>query len=388
MQRWLRSSSGNDEEKRRKHEGGKKLKAYLCLQDGTVFAGESIGLTGEASGEVCFNTSITGYQEIITDPSCVGQIIVFTYPLLGNYGVNPLDAQSAKVQASGIVIKEAAHYASNYRARQSLHSYLAEQGVVGIKDIDTRALTRHLRDHGTMPGIISTEEDLAVLRQKAQGLKPVVGPELVQGVTTKGKQVFSGGQYPVVLLNFGVKKGIIEALQAADCQVTVVGAGTPAEEILALNPAGVFLSGGPGDPRDVAYALPVIKEIMGQGIPLMGVGLGHLLFGLALGGTVSALKHGHRGDYPVKDLRSNRIYITAQNHGYVLEQDSLATEELEITHLNLHDQTVEGLRHKPSGSFSVQFNPEAQPGPQEAKVLFQQFVELLAEKQQDRRGGR
>jgi len=239
-----------------------------------------------------------------------------------------------------------------------------------------------------MPGIISTEEDLAVLRQKAQGLKPVVGPELVQGVTTKGKQVFSGGQYPVVLLNFGVKKGIIEALQAADCQVTVVGAGTPAEEILALNPAGVFLSGGPGDPRDVAYALPVIKEIMGQGIPLMGVGLGHLLFGLALGGTVSALKHGHRGDYPVKDLRSNRIYITAQNHGYVLEQDSLATEELEITHLNLHDQTVEGLRHKPSGSFSVQFNPEAQPGPQEAKVLFQQFVELLAEKQQDRRGGR
>lgn len=364
------------------------MKAYLCLQDGTVFAGESIGLTGEASGEVCFNTSITGYQEIITDPSCVGQIIVFTYPLLGNYGVNPLDAQSAKVQARGIVIKEAAHYASNYRARQSLHSYLAEQGVVGIKDIDTRALTRHLRAHGTMPGLLSTEEDLAVLRQKAQDLKPVVGPELVKRVTTKEKQVFSGGQYPVVVLDFGVKKGIIEALQAADCQVTVVGAETSAGEILALNPAGVFLSSGPGDPRDVAYVLPVIKEIMEHGIPLMGVSLGHLLFGLAMGGKVSALKHGHRGDYPVKDLQSNRVLITVQNHGYVLDKESLATEELELTHLNLHDQTVEGLRHKPSGSFSVQFNPEAHPGPQEARVLFQQFVELLAEKQQDRRGGR
>ncbi len=365
------------------------MKAYLCLQDGTIFAGESIGLTGEASGEVCFNTNITGYQELLTDPACAGQIMVFTYPLVGNYGINPLDAQSAKVQAKGIVIKELAHYASNYRSRQSLHSYLVEEGIVGIKDIDTRTLTKHLRDHGTMMGLISTEEDAALLRQKAQALRPLAGAQLVQTVSTREKQIFPGGQYPVVVLDFGIKKGIIEALRAADCQVNLVCAETSAEEILAFNPWGVFLSSGPGDPRDVASVLPVIQEVMRQGIPLMGVSLGHLLLGMALGGNVYALKHGHRGEYPVKDLQSNRIFITAQNHGYVLEQESLAANDhVEITHLNLHDQTVEGLRHRPSGSFSVQFNPEANPGPRETGMLFTQFVKLMEERQQDKRGGR
>lgn len=365
------------------------MKAYLCLQDGTIFAGESIGITGEASGEVCFNTSITGYQELMTDPACAGQILVFTYPLVGNYGINPLDAQSAKVQARGVVIKELAHYASNYRSRQSLHSYLVEEGVVGIKDIDTRALTRHLRDHGTMLGLISTEEDPAILRQKAQDLRPLTGAQLVQTVTTREKQVFPGGQYPVVVLDLGIKNGMLEALRAADCQVILVGAETSAEEILACNPSGVFLSSGPGDPRDVQFVIPVIQELMRQGIPLMGVSMGHLLLGMALGGNVVPLKHGHRGEYPVKDLQSNRIFITAQNHGYVLEQESLTrNEQVEITHLNLHDQTVEGLRHRPSGSFSVQFNPEANPGPRETGMFITQFVNLMVERQQDGRGGR
>ncbi len=360
------------------------MKAYLCLQDGKIFEGESIGLAGEASGEVCFHTSITGYQEIMTDPSGAGQIIVFTYPLIGNYGVNLTDAQSAQVKAKGIVIRELAHYPSNYRSEQNLHSYLVNEGVVGIKDVDTRALTRYLHLHGTMMGLISTEADHDILSKKAQELKPLTGMQLVKSVTTQERKAFFGGQYPVVVLDFGVKQAIIEALRAEDCQVTLVGAETNAAEILALHPWGVILSNGPGDPREAEAVLPVIREIMQQGIPVLGISMGHLLLGMALGGTVSPLKQGHRGNYPVKDLRSNKIYITAQNHGYVLDSNSFSTDEVEITHINLHDQTVEGLRHKSSGSFSVQFNPEANPGPRETSFYFAQFVEMMKESRKGR----
>ena len=361
------------------------MKAYLCLQDGTIFAGESIGLLGEASGELCFNSSITGYQEIITDPTCCGQIVVFTYPLIGNYGVNMLDDQSPHAHVKGVVVKELAHYPSNYRASQSLHSYLVEQKVVGIKDVDTRTLTKYLRDHGTMMGLISPEEDAEKLREKARQLKPRNGAQLVEAVTTRGKQVLTGGRYPVVVMDFGVKRGLVNALRAVGCQVALVNYRTTAEEILALQPWGVFLSNGPGDPRALDFVVPVLQELLEKGRPIMGVGMGHSLLGMVLGGKVSPLKHGHRGNYPVKDLNSNRILITAQNHGYVLERESLTPEEVEITHLNLHDQTVEGLRHRPSGSFSVQFNPEAHPGPQETAAFFHEFVRLMAQRQKGRK---
>lgn len=352
------------------------MKAYLCLQDGKIFPGKSIGLAGEAVGEVVFNTSMTGYQEIITDPTCAGQIITFTYPLIGNCGVNLSDAQSFGVKAKGIVIRALSDLPSNYRSEKNLHSYLVSQAVVGIKDVDTRALTRHLRRFGTMQGLISIEDDLTELVKRAKEL-PLAssGSQLVQSVTVKETQTFPGGQYPIVILDFGTKKGVIDMLQAMDCKVTLVSAETRAEEILALKPWGVLLSNGPGDPGDVAYALPVISQLLENGIPLMGIGMGHLLLGMVLGGSTYRLKYGHRGNHPVKDVATNRIYVTSHNHGYALKDEGFSGGDVVITHLNLHDQTVEGLRHQATGSFSVQFNPEGCPGPIETVHLFTQFID-------------
>ncbi|MGI6587422.1 MAG: carbamoyl phosphate synthase small subunit [Peptococcia bacterium] len=360
------------------------MKAYLCLQDGKVFIGKSIGLVGEAEGEVVYNTGMTGYQEIITDPACAGQIIVFTYPLIGNCGVNLADAESSWSRAKGVVLKELSHNPSNYRAEQNLHKYLVSQGLVGIKDVDTRDLTKHLRHYGTMRGLISSEENLTELVQKAKQLPAVTSSDLVQSVTTKGVYTFSDGQYPLVVVDLGVKKSLLTALRARDCRVILVGAETGAEEILSYKPWGVVFSNGPGDPNDVEYVLPVIRKILATHIPVLGIGLGHLLLGKALGGTTYQLKHGHRGNYPVKELSTGRVYMTSQNHGYALQNESFPVEEVELTLLNLHDQTIEGLRHKPTGSFSVQFNPEGCPGPREAECFLTQFINMVKEKGQRR----
>lgn len=352
--------------------------AYLCLEDGRVFEGKSIGLVGEAEGEVVFNTSMTGYQEILTDPSYAGQIITLTYPLIGNYGVNDKDAESSGVKAKGFIVKELCNQPSNYRAEQNLHRFLVSQNVVAIKDVDTRALTRHLRQTGTMLGIISTESDLDKLREKAKALKTVTGPHLVRSVTSKEAYTIPGGQHRIVLLDFGAKANIANSLKSLDCQVTIVPADTSADEIMSYNPSGVVLSNGPGDPQDVPYAISTIKEILNKNVPVMGICLGHQLLGMSLGGTTYKLKFGHRGgNHPVKDLGTKRSHITSQNHGYALSADSLNKDEIEITHINLHDNTVEGIRHKSLKAFSIQFHPEACPGPQDTFYLFQQFMEMV-----------
>lgn len=354
------------------------MKAYLCLQDGKIFAGKAIGIVGEAVGEVVYYTGMTGYQEIITDPCSEGQIIVFTYPLIGNCGVNSVDEESSGARAKGIVIKELSSNPSNYRAKENLHKYLVSQGLVGITDIDTRALTKHLRRHGTMMGLISMEDNLTELVKKAKELSVNNGEQqLVKKVTTKETVTFPEGQYPVVVIDLGTKKSLLRALRARDCRVTLVGAATGAEEILNYQPQGVVLSNGPGNPEDVEDVLPVIKKILQLNIPVLGIGLGHLLLGKALGGTVYRLQSGHRGNYPVKEIKTGRVYQTSQNHDYVLRDDSFFADEVEITLRNLHDQSVEGIRHKMTGSYSVQFNPEGCPGPREAEVFLDEFVEMV-----------
>lgn len=358
------------------------MRAYLCLQDGKVFPGKAIGIAGEAVGEVIYNTGMTGYQEIITDPSSLGQIIVFTYPLIGNCGINSVDAESAGARAQGIIIKELSTNPSNYRSEENLHKYLVKQGLVGIMDVDTRALTKHLRHYGTMMGLISIEDNLLELVQRAKKLSFIKGSQLVKSVTTPEARTFSAGQYPVVVLDFGTKRSLLSALAQRDCGVTLVGAETGAEEILALQPKGVVLSNGPGNPDVVEEVLPVIKELLERNIPVLGIGLGHLLLGKALGGTVYRLKTGHRGSYPVKEIKTGRVYQTSQNHGYVLCAEGFPANEVEITLRNLHDQTVEGIRHKKTGSFSVQFNPEGCPGPREAECFLVEFIEMLKGQQQ------
>jgi len=356
------------------------VKAYLCLADGRLFEGKSVGMAGEAEGEVVFNTSMTGYQEILTDPSYAGQIITLTYPLIGNYGVNKNDAESGSIKAKGLVVKEFSAHPSNYRAEQNLHEYLVAHGIVGIKDVDTRALTKHLRQVGTMMGLLSLETDIEQLRAKAAQLPPSTGPELVKAVTTPKAYTLGTGKYPVVLMDFGAKGNIPASLAALGCRVTVVPASAQAEEILAYEPWGVVLSNGPGDPQDVDYVLPVINKLIDAGVPVMGVCLGHQLLGMARGGTTYKLKFGHRGgNHPVKDLENSRVHITSQNHGYALDGDSFGAGEVIVTHINLHDQTIEGLRLKDKPAFSVQFHPEACPGPQDTFYLFAQFMAMIKE---------
>jgi carbamoyl-phosphate synthase small subunit len=382
------------------------MKAILALEDGSVFHGEGFGAAASACGEVCFNTSMTGYQEILTDPSYKGQIVTMTYPLIGNYGVNLQDVESWRPHAAGFVIRELSPVVSSWRADFSLADYLEQNGIPGIQGIDTRALTKKLRVRGALNGFISTEglsDADAVARAKAwQGL---VGVDYVKEVTHKEAflwdekdeqsgsfNLMRGGaklearnvrdplppaDIPIVAYDFGMKYNILRRLRQQGFKVQVVPATTPAAEALKYKPAGIFLSNGPGDPSALGYAVQAVSDLVKSGIPIFGICLGHQILGQAFGGRTFKLKFGHRGgNQPVKDLESGRVEITSQNHGFAVDPKSLP-DEVTVDRVNLNDQTVEGMRHKTKPIFCVQYHPEASPGPHDSTPLFKEFRTLL-----------
>ncbi|MGQ4807929.1 Carbamoyl-phosphate synthase small chain [Candidatus Entotheonellaceae bacterium PAL068K] len=363
------------------------MRAVLALADGTYFAGESFGAPGEASGEVVFNTSMMGYQEILTDPSYRGQIVTMTYPLIGNYGVNDEDFESPIPWVEGFIVKECSPVVSNWRARRSLPEFLQAYGIVGIAGIDTRALTRHLRDVGAQEGIISTlEADPTVLVARARTLPGLSGRDLVCDVTCatpyaweqKGSsrhepQRPQGVSPRVVAYDYGIKRNILRRLVDWGCRVTVVPASTPAAAVLDLQPDGIFLSNGPGDPAAVSYAVEQVKHCI-KVKPVMGICLGHQILALACGAVTYKLKFGHHGgNQPIRDLQTERVLVTAENHGFAVDPRTLPAA-LEVTHMNLNDDTIEGMRHRELPVFSVQYHPEASPGPHDAGYLFGQFM--------------
>ena len=363
------------------------MKAKIALEDGRVFTGISFGASGEKYGEIVFNTSMSGYQEILTDPSYKGQIIAMTYPLIGNYGVNPEDVESRKIFLEGFVVKECSRIRSNWRSTKTLDEYLEENNIVGIEGIDTRALTRHIRLEGAMKAVLSTEDlDDKSLVKKAKASQGLIGIDLVKEVTSNEQynaRLVSGVRCKVskpkriVAMDFGIKYNILRCLIKSGCNVTVVSAKTTADEILKQNPDGIFLSNGPGDPTAVTYAVKEIKKLLGKK-PIFGICLGHQLLGLALGGKTYKLKFGHHGaNHPVKDLRKDTISITSQNHGFCVDIDSLKKDDIEITHMNLNDNTLEGMRHKKLPASSVQFHPEHSPGPHDAEYVFADFIKML-----------
>ncbi|HET8577368.1 MAG TPA: glutamine-hydrolyzing carbamoyl-phosphate synthase small subunit [Methylomirabilota bacterium] len=366
--------------------------ALLALADGRVFRGEVCGATGESAGEVVFNTSMTGYQEILTDPSYRGQIVCMTYPLIGNYGINPEDVESRRPWVNGFIVKEACPFPSNWRGRRTLDDYMKEHGIVGIQGIDTRALTRHLRDHGAQEGIISTTEpDPARLVERAQRLPGLVGRDLVSEVTVAESHGWSQGEWDlkrgylappaprfrVVAFDSGIKQNILRCLAGLGCAVEVLPAGTPTAAVLERKPDGVFLSNGPGDPEAVPYLIETVRELIGKA-PIFGICLGNQILGLAFGGRTYKLKFGHHGaNHPVRELSTGRVEITTQNHGFAVDPKSVERFGLEETHVNLNDGTSEGMRHRELPIFSVQYHPEASPGPHDAHYLFTRFVELM-----------
>jgi carbamoyl-phosphate synthase small subunit len=382
------------------------MKAILALEDGTVYRGLGFGAEAEACGEVCFNTSMTGYQEILTDPSYKAQIVTMTYPHIGNYGVNTRDIESYQPHCSGFVVREVSPVVSNWRADSSLPDYLAKHSIPGIAGIDTRALTKKLRVTGSMKGFIATgrfDEGEAVA--KARGWNGLLGVDYVKEVTHKEAfdwdsddslsadfRLIQGAEnldprkasiplppaeLPIVAMDFGIKYNILRRLRQHGFRVTVMPASTSAEEILARKPAGVFLSNGPGDPAAVTYAVQTVSELIESGLPIFGICLGHQILGQAFGGKTFKLKFGHRGgNQPVMDLESGKIEITSQNHGFAVDSDTLP-ENVEVSHVNLNDRTVEGLRHRSKPVFSVQYHPEASPGPHDSTPLFKRFAELV-----------
>ncbi len=362
------------------------MKAILALEDGRIFEGESFGAVGETAGEVVFNTSMSGYQEILTDPSYAGQIVVMTYPHIGNYGVNDDDVESRKPFVEGFVAREFNRVPSNWRAQDSLDEYLRKHQIPAISQVDTRAIVRHIRIRGALRGIISSQDlDEARLIEKARAVPSMVGSDLASVVTCKEQYVWRGAtesgrqNFRVVAYDYGVKRNILNHLTDAGCDVVVVPAGFDAERILSLKPDGVFLSNGPGDPEPLEYAIGNIRRLLGR-LPVFGICLGHQLMGIAFGGRTYKLKFGHRGgNQPVKNLLSGKVEITAQNHGFAVDPDSLNQSEIELTHMNLNDQTLEGMRHRSLPAFSVQYHPEASPGPHDSHYLFGEFRKMMAE---------
>jgi len=359
-------------------------KAILALEDGRIFEGTSFGVPGEHYGEVVFNTGMTGYQEVLTDPSYKGQIVTMTNPLIGNYGINDEDMESRALWLEGFVVREVCREPSNWRSAKDLHSFLKDYNVVGIEGVDTRALTRHIREAGAMRAIISTEDFNAdSLFEKVRHSPDLIGRDLVREVTCdKPYTVNAINGLQVVVMDFGVKSSILRQLHDSGCAITVVPAATSADEILRLKPDGVLLSNGPGDPAAVGYAIDTIRELLSiKTLPMFGICLGHQLLGLALGGDTYKLKFGHRGgNHPVKDMTTGKIDITVQNHGFCVDRKSLEKNAIEITHMNLNDGTLEGMRHKKLPLFSVQFHPEAGPGPHDTRNLFSRFIELMVKK--------
>ena len=360
------------------------MKARLILSDGVHFEGLSLGAMGTTTGEVVFNTAMTGYQEILTDPSYHFQLVTMTYPQIGNYGVNPEDFESRRIYAAGFIIREYSPVVSHWQANRSLDEYLKHYSVVGISDIDTRALTRYLRNQGAQMGMITTsEEPLDTLLDHLRSGKKLVGRDIVQEVTADANydwplEAMHTPEHPagfrVAVYDFGVKFSILRALHYHKCELRVFPAHTPPQDVLAWNPDGIFLSNGPGDPEPVEYAVETVRHLLGKK-PIFGICLGHQILGLALGGKTKKLKFGHHGaNHPVKYLPSGAVEITSQNHGFVVDAESLAPNEVEITHINLNDGTLEGFRHKSLPAFSVQYHPESAPGPHDSRYLFENFV--------------
>jgi carbamoyl-phosphate synthase small subunit len=371
------------------------MQAILALEDGRIFRGRGYGASSERTGEVVFNTSLSGYQEILTDPSYAGQIVILTYPHIGNYGTNPLDSEATRPYAEGLIVRELSELASNWRSEEGISGYLAHYGIPVISDIDTRALVLHLRKHGAMRGILSTvNADEKELVAKAQASPSMVGLDLASRVTTTSRYHwnepsgnFLAGEktepakprFHVVAYDYGIKQNILRRLVDVGCNVTVVPATTTAADVLDLKPDGVFLSNGPGDPEPVEYAAQAVRDMLGR-VPIFGICLGHQIIGLALGGKTYKLKFGHHGgNHPVMNLETRKVEITAQNHGFAVDPDSLNANEVVFTHRNLNDDTLEGLRHKTLPLFSVQYHPEASPGPHDSAYLFDGFVKLMDE---------
>ncbi|WP_419790528.1 carbamoyl phosphate synthase small subunit [Staphylococcus chromogenes] len=359
-------------------------KRYLVLEDGTYYTGFKLGADTLTQGEIVFNTAMTGYQETLSDPSYTGQIITFTYPLIGNYGINRDDFESLIPTLKGVVVKEACQAPSNFRAQKTLNDVLKEFDIPGISGVDTRSITKKIREHGVLKAAFVDNE--TEIETTIQNLKTIEFPRNeVPTVSTKTPYVSTGFDLRVVLVDFGKKQNIVRELNARGCEVTVVPYDTTAEEIIKMSPDGVMLSNGPGDPADVQVAVDMIKGIIGK-IPFFGICLGHQLFALSQGATSFKMKFGHRGDnHPVKDLSTGKIALTSQNHGYAIDADSLKETDLEVTHIALNDGTIEGLRHKFEPAFSVQYHPEACPGPTDSNYLFDQFIELMLEQKKKER---
>ena len=352
--------------------------AILLLADGRIFEGRSFGYQGETVGEVCFNTGMTGYQEILTDPSYCKQIVTMTSPHIGNYGINEEDIESENIQVAGFVIKEETMTPSNWRSTQSLGEYLKKNKIVGIKEIDTRSLTRHIRDKGAMNGIISSNDlDIQSLDKKLKKFPDMNGLDLAKDVTTQKKYKWPGkGRYKVAVIDFGIKKNILRLLSDVGCELTVFPASIKAEDILSFEPDGVFLSNGPGDPLAVTYGIETVKKLLGK-VPLFGICLGHQILALALGASTFKLKFGHRGiNHPVRNNEKNTVEITSQNHGFAVDLDSLPPNVIS-THINLNDNTSGGIRCTDIPAFSVQYHPESSPGPHDSRYLFNQFIEMM-----------